>query len=203
MTSSSFAVLLLLAAGAEAFSPTGGALSPSASPRAVTLLRGNDFSAEARAAARAAAAAGQSHVTMANGNVVRATQATGATAVAVRRRPTSPPVTVRRPSAPRPAAPAQPDGESVALVLQEFVQSDYARQLCDYCNVPGTDYGRLSAMFESVKLLGTTMEIKLAQRFEQRSAKLLDRLAKHLRTRMPQLQRLSYEHRTTTTTVIL
>ena len=69
--------------------------------------------------------------------------------------------------------------------------------------MPGTDYGRLSAMFESVKLLGTTMEIKLAQRFEQRSAKLLDRLAKHLRTRMPQLQRLSYEHRTTTTTVIL
>ena len=195
MTSSSFAVLLHLAAGVSAFCPTGrGALAPSAQARAFPLLRGNEFSAEARAAARAAAAGGQTHVTMANGNVVRAKQAVAARPSAI-----AAPSRQARPTAPDAL---QPDGESVALVLQEFVQSDYARQLCDYCNVPGTDYGRMAAMFESVRLLGGTIEIKLAQRFEQRSAKLLDRLAKHLRTRMPQLQRLSYEHRTTTTVIL-
>eukprot|EP00966_Prymnesium_polylepis_P324945 7380950-Prymnesium_polylepis.1 len=39
----------------------------------------------------------------------------------------------------------QVERDRVALVLQEFVRSDYARQLCEYCNVQPTDYAAVRA----------------------------------------------------------
>ena len=95
------------------------------------------------------------------------------------------------------------DAESVASVLTEFVESDYARRLCDTCGVGGTDYGQLGGMFESVRLRGTGIELRLKRSFEQKSVSLLDRLTKHLRQRMPQCERLQYIQGTTTRTICL
>jgi len=99
--------------------------------------------------------------------------------------------------------PRQADVDSVAMVLAEFVQSDYARQACNYCNINPTDYGQIDGMFESVRLVDNRLVVKLKWAFEQRSDKLMDRLAKHLRKTMPQIQRLEYEVRTITHTIVV
>ena len=94
---------------------------------------------------------------------------------------------------PAAAAPDALDVNAVAHVLTEFCQSDYARQACQYCNIAPSEYGKIQGMFKSVRLDETRLVVKLHRSFEQRSAQLLDRLAKHLRARMPQLTRLIYE----------
>jgi len=97
----------------------------------------------------------------------------------------------------------QLDSGDVAQVLQEFVQSDYAIQVCNYCNVNPAGYGQLDVMFDSVQLEGTTLKVKLQYQFEQRAEKLMDRLAKHLRERMPQLRMLQYNLRSDTHTKMI
>jgi hypothetical protein len=81
----------------------------------------------------------------------------------------------------------QLDRDSVALVLTEFVRSDYARQTCNNCNVMDVmDYGQIDGMFESVRLVNTKIEVKLKRTFGERNEALLDRLAMYLRARIPQ-----------------
>jgi len=91
--------------------------------------------------------------------------------------------------------PLQLDRDSVALVLTEFVRSDYALQLCNRANVDGTDYGQISGMFESVRLVNTKIVVKLKQAFGERTESLLDRLAKYFRMRIPHVVEIHAEHR--------
>ena len=90
--------------------------------------------------------------------------------------------------------------ESVYAVLQEFAASDYAKAICEYCNVSPSAWGQARDMFAEVRLVGgpggpaSTVVIVLSRAFEQRSEKLLERLKRHFRQRMPgQVQRLQYE----------
>ena len=84
-------------------------------------------------------------------------------------------------------------------VLTEFVESEYARRLCDECDVQpligSARHLRIGIMFESVRLTGDAkLVVTLHRVFEQRSERLLDQLVKHLRARMPEkLKRLQYE----------
>ena len=107
------------------------------------------------------------------------------------------PVTLTVPP-PRPHATAKLGGEaeyewtppassSVAVVLNEFVRSDYARQIFSYMRAPGTDYGQIRAMFESVRLTRGTLEIIMREQYNNHEG-LLDRLPKYLRARIPQLK---------------
>jgi len=82
-----------------------------------------------------------------------------------------------------------PSSSSVALVLTEFVRSDYARQVFNYCRVAGTDYGQIRGMFESVRLVGTKLELKPKQACANVEG-LFDRLAKYLRARIPQIKEI-------------
>ena len=92
----------------------------------------------------------------------------------------------------------------VYQVLEEFVQSDFARSLCQYCNVSPTAYGQVRGMFEEVRLHDATLVVNLNRNFEQRSEKLLNKLQQHLRERMGgQVQRLQYETKSPPTTKIL
>ena len=52
-----------------------------------------------------------------------------------------------------------PPSSSVAVVLGEFLRSDYARQVFNHCRVAGTDYGQIRGMFISLKLVGGTLEL--------------------------------------------
>lgn len=86
-------------------------------------------------------------------------------------------------------------------VMIEFVKGDYARNLCDDCNVQpligSPAHMRISVLFASVKLADTPgpvkLQVKLHPVFEQRSIKLLEKLVKHLRARMPELEWLEYK----------
>ena len=77
------------------------------------------------------------------------------------------------------------DSNSVAVVLNTFVRSSYAKQLCDYCYVQPTDYFTVEGMFQTVKLIDNRIEIELKDAFKQRSKPLLDRLALYLKARVP------------------
>ena len=94
---------------------------------------------------------------------------------------------------------------SVAQVLNEFVSSDYVRRVCDSCMVSPTDYGSMRGLFESVRVEDGRLIVRLARQVEEKSASLLDRLARHLRKRMPQIKRLEVETRSppSTRTIIL
>jgi len=91
----------------------------------------------------------------------------------------------------------------VAEVLTEFVQTDFALQTCEYCNVAPTDYGQVWGMFESVKPVDSRLVIKLKSGLEQRSEKLLHKLARHLRERMPEISSIQYQKGTITQTVMV
>ena len=80
-----------------------------------------------------------------------------------------------------------PPSSSVALVLSEFVGSDYARAVFNNVRAPGTDYGRIGGMFESVRLRNGTLELTLRQTYNNIEG-LLDRLTKYLRARIPDLR---------------
>ena len=95
--------------------------------------------------------------------------------------------------------------EDVAMVLAEFCQSSYARSICAYCNANPTDYGNIWGMFSSVVCNGDSLAVRLGSNFEQRSTQLLDKLARHLRARLPELRQLQCEKRSppTTETIML
>ena len=197
------AAALLLAVSTSAFCPGGiGALSSSLR---VCTVRLQERDAAARAAARAAKAAGQTGSTFHKGKLVkhdefatRDPEPTVAKPTAQRRPPARSPV-----PSPSSSPAGDLDGDSITLALEEFVQSDWARQACNYCNVGPTDHGKLWGMFETVRVQDTTLVVKLKRAFEQRSNQLLDRLTKHLRARLPQVKRLQYEQGTTTRTIVL
>jgi len=95
-----------------------------------------------------------------------------------------------------PGAPAAiaPDMDTIFQVLEEFAQSEYARKICEYCNVPPTDYGRARGMFEEVRVNDRTLVVKLRYQFEQRADRIFDQLKRYFRQRMgDQLRMLSYE----------
>ena len=87
----------------------------------------------------------------------------------------------------------QLDRQSVDELLAEFCTSDYAKQLCDYCNVGPMDYGKVRGMFESVRVIDSKLVIKLQRPFQQRSEKLFDKLVKLIRVRMPEVERVMHE----------
>ncbi|EOD11982.1 hypothetical protein EMIHUDRAFT_120222 [Emiliania huxleyi CCMP1516] len=80
-----------------------------------------------------------------------------------------------------------PLSSSVGVVLTEFVQSDYARAVFNTRRVGGSDYGQIHGMFDSVRLVGTRLELKPRQACENVEG-LFDRLAKYLRARIPQIK---------------
>ena len=87
------------------------------------------------------------------------------------------------------------DRDGLVLVFNEFVRSDFARQLCNHCNVEGTAYGQIGGrdhpgMFEEIRLIDGTanLRIKVKKAFDQSNEVLLDRLTKYLRGRIPQIK---------------
>ena len=85
--------------------------------------------------------------------------------------------------------------ESVALVLTEFVRSDYARQCFNHCNAQPTDYGQLEGMFQMVRLADKKLVVKLRRAFDERNDALLDRLTRYLRARIPEIGEIHAIHR--------
>lgn len=82
-----------------------------------------------------------------------------------------------------------PSDSSTAQVLNEFVQSEFARQIFNTCSVSPTDIGQIRGMFESVRLVGTRLELKLARACQNREG-LFPRLALYLRARMPECKEI-------------
>ena len=94
------------------------------------------------------------------------------------------------------------DRAALTEVLADFMEADYARRLCEESNVqpmigdPATTrLRRIALMFRTVRVDEATLVVELHQIFEQRSQKLLERFAKHLQARMPELERLKYEQK--------
>lgn len=89
------------------------------------------------------------------------------------------------------AALLQLDRDSVALVLSEFVQSNYAMQLFSNAGVQSvTDYGTIPGMFETVRLIDTKVELKLKGSFEGSSLTLMDRCSRYMRARIPEVREI-------------
>lgn len=82
--------------------------------------------------------------------------------------------------------PNAPNSSTITRALKEFVQSDYARQLCKYCNVNPPDHGTIQGLFVSVRLRGSTLDVKLTTAVEHKYEDLLERLATTLRANTPQ-----------------
>jgi len=95
----------------------------------------------------------------------------------------------------RPPDALQLNRDSVLLVLTEFVQSMYARQAFDYCNVEPSGYGQICGMFESVHLVDDALMVKVKQALLGRKTVLLDVLAKYLRARIPEMVQVEEVHR--------
>ena len=66
-------------------------------------------------------------------------------------------------------------------------------EICKYCNVGPTELGKIGSTFKAVNVDGDSLHVQLHQAVEQRSEKVLDRLAKHLRVNLPQVKRVKYE----------
>ena len=86
--------------------------------------------------------------------------------------------------------------ETLTRVLAEFCEGDFARRLCDECNIQpligSPSHTRISYVFDSVKLSDAKLTVRLHAVFERRSGKLLEHLVKHLRASMPQIERIEY-----------
>ena len=87
-----------------------------------------------------------------------------------------------------------PSSSSIGRVLTEFVESDYARTVFNYCRAAGTDYSQIRGMFASVRLRDGTLELTMRQSYENVEG-LLDRLALYLRARIPDLIDIRQVHR--------
>ena len=102
-----------------------------------------------------------------------------------------------------PDALSLPGEASVVHVLTEFVQSDYARQACEHCNVSLTECEEVWGMFESARLVDGKLIVKLKRSFDQSTVALLEQLARHIRSRMPQVKRLQHDHGPMTRTIVI
>ena len=92
--------------------------------------------------------------------------------------------------------PLQLDRENLIEVLYEFVRSDYAKQKCNHFNIqPVTDWGQIGGMFVMVKISGCNINLRLKGAFNERNEALLDRLARYLRARIPEIVELHAVHR--------
>ena len=193
--------LLGVLASAAAFCPSSGVLIiPSARVRsAAPILQARHArDADARRAARAAARPAQAEPTATEPTVAHVTGGQGIHAS--RGQPEAFQSPMARHTAGLVRAGLKRGGqnalldEPVALALAEFVRSDYARSLCQYCNVNPSDHGRIEGVFESVWLLdGGKLDIKLRTPVQHRSEQLLGRLAAHLRARAPHIRQMQYE----------
>ena len=83
---------------------------------------------------------------------------------------------------------------NVGVVLTEFVQSDYARQVFNFRRVPGTDYGTIRGMFQSVQLVSTRLELKTSMQCQNVEG-LFERLAMYLRARIPDITEIHEMHK--------
>ena len=201
MKSSTLAIAGLLCVGSvSAFRPPTGVLSPlPRESRAFAVLQARaGFSAAERAAQRAAkAAAQQQNVAAPQAAQQPPAQAQAPAAQYAEQAPAAE-YAEQVPAAEPVDAIGRPATESVddllAVVLSEFVQSDYARECRNYCNIMPLDYGQVEGMFESLQRIDTKLVVKLKRNFEQRNVQLLDKLAKHLRARLPpgSIQRMEY-----------
>ena len=86
--------------------------------------------------------------------------------------------------APAHAEQLQLDTESVVLVLTEFLQSVYARQVFNFCQAQPTDIGTIEGMFEKIHLGPSRVQFKLKQAYTNVEG-LKERLAMYLRARIP------------------
>lgn len=84
--------------------------------------------------------------------------------------------------------------QRVHQVLKEFAQSDYALEICKYCDVPPTARGTPRALFDEVRMEGTTVVVFLTRQAEGMSGKLFDRLKALFAERMRgEVTKLQYE----------
>jgi len=206
--------VLLLASFAAAFGPVvrigaSAAARPLRAPQPELQGRGQEFSAAARQAARAAKLAEGPRASPQRPAQV-STHLQSAHNFWARERGEAPATAHAHATASATLdAQAQASGDAVldsdyvVQVLSEFVQSDYARQLYEYASVSPTDYGKIGGMFDHVRLENAKIVVKLKHAFEQRSTQLLDRLKKHLHAKMPQLKVLQYQQGSTTQTIML
>lgn len=104
--------------------------------------------------------------------------------------------------APPPPAGAM-DTATLTALLTEYCSTEHVRQALNYCNANPGDFGHIRAVFDSVRLDGDKLIIKLQRTIENRSDKLLDKLQRFLRERAPQLKTLQYEQGTTLRTIML
>ena len=72
-------------------------------------------------------------------------------------------------------------------------QCQEKRATCEACGVGPTDYGAISGMFESVKVDGSKLTVKLKRNFNQKSTQLLDKLTRHIRKSGLPVKMLQYE----------
>ena len=146
---------LLSARSAAAFHAPTGVLSPlPRESRAFAVLQARaGFSAAERAARRAARAAGEQQ-NVAAPQAAQQPPAQAPPAAQYYQAPGPAPAADALDAIGRPAA-ESPQSQSVddmlAVVLSEFVQSDYARECCNYCNIMPLDYGQVEGMFEKQK----------------------------------------------------
>jgi len=101
------------------------------------------------------------------------------------------------------------NGETLTRVLNDFVEGAYVRRLCDECGaqmlIGAPRQSRIGIVFESVRLTDARLEVRLHRAFEQRSDRLLEKLAKHLRAELPVLERLLHQTKSppSTRTILL
>ena len=101
--------------------------------------------------------------------------------------------------------------ERLTEVLIEFVEAEFAMRLCDELRVQpligAPRHTRIGIVFRSVRIADTTgtpkLDVELNQAFEQRSGRLLEHLAAHLRTSLPELERLQYDAKSPPSTRII
>ena len=88
----------------------------------------------------------------------------------------------------------QLDTDTVALVLSEFVDSKYARSVCNHVQIQPTDFGQIDGMFDSVQVGEANVVVKLKRVFTNVEG-LMDRLAVYLRARIPHIKAINSVHR--------
>ena len=88
------------------------------------------------------------------------------------------------------------DEEGVTQALAEFVNSEYALTVFRFRQCSPTDFGEVFGMFYSVELVGESkILLRLKQVFDERNTDLLERAARYLRARIPDVKQVTGVHR--------
>ena len=88
------------------------------------------------------------------------------------------------------------DEEGVTQALAEFVNSEYALTVFRFRQCSPTDFGEVFGMFYSVELVGESkILLRLKQVFDERNTDLLERVARYLRARIPDVKQVTGVHR--------